>query len=132
MDFDYLKILVTVVLAVTGWLIGHWYTAKRDTANKRRELVVSYLVTAYRVLANDISNREPTQKSNRALEDVLSDIQLFGSEEQVTLARQLATDVASGKGFDLNPLINSLRDDLRCELNLSPVTGNTVWFRWSE
>jgi len=131
MDADYLKILVTVLLAVIGWLVGYYFTNKRAIASKRKELVSKYLVSVYRILANEISHRTQTPERDRQLEDLLSDIQIFGSNEQIKLAKSLADQVAAGGTFELDPLINSLRDSLRKELNLSPVSGNIRWLRFS-
>jgi len=130
MDLNYLKIIVTIIVAVIGWLIGHHFTAKRDVANKRRELVIEHLILAYRVLTNEISHRDESQERNIKLENILADIQLFGSQEQIDLAKQLADEVAAGGVFELNPLIVSLRNDLRKQLNLTTVDGNIKWLRF--
>lgn len=130
MDLDYAKILVTVVLAVLGWLTAHYFTERRTLSAKRRDVSLEHLINAYRILANDISHRTLELDGNRKLEDLLSDIQLFGSKEQVDLARALASEVAAGKSFELDPLINSLRDDLRKQLRLEPVNGNVKWLRF--
>ena len=132
MDIDYLKIFVTVLLAVIGWVIAHFFTARRDLASKRRELSTQHLINEYRVLTNDVSHREPNPERREKLENILSDIQLFGSDEQVKMARKLAGDVAAGEVFALDPLINSLRDDLRKQLDLSRVAGNVKWLRFKE
>ncbi len=131
MDLDYLKISVTITLAVIGWLIAHYFTSKRDVTNKRREISIEHLVKAYRVLINDISHREPNENRILALENILSDIQLFGSSEQVELAKKLADDVDAGGDFELDPLINSLRIDLRKQLELKPIEGNVKWLRFN-
>ena len=131
MDLDYLKIFVTISLAVIGWLIGHYFTARRDVANKRRELVIGHLIDAYRVITNEVSHRPESEERNIKLENILSDIQLFGSQQQIALAKQLADDVAAGGVFELNELIASLRNDLRGQLNLSAVKGNVKWLRFN-
>lgn len=130
MDLDYIKISITIALAVVGWLIGHYFTARRDVENKRRELVIGHLIDAYRVLTNEVSHRSESQERNVKLENILSDIQLFSSGEQIALAKQLADEVAAGGIFELDPLILSLRNDLRNQLNLSVVKGNVKWLRF--
>ncbi|MEZ4809748.1 MAG: hypothetical protein R2819_05255 [Allomuricauda sp.] len=131
MDLDFIKISVTIILAVLGWLIGHYFTSKRNIVQKRRDISIEYLIMAYRVLTTEISHRKETKERFLKLENILSDIQLFGSEHQILLAQQLADVVASGGTFDLDPLINSLRDSLRTELNLSKVKGNVKWLRFN-
>ena len=129
MDFDYVKILVTTVLAVLGWLTAHYFTAQRTLAAKRRDVTLEHLINAYRILTNEISHRNLDADRNEKLENLLSDIQLFGSTEQVNLARALADEVAAGQSFELDRVINNLRDDLRNQLQLAPVSGNVKWLR---
>ena len=129
MDADYLKIAATVILAVIGWIIAHHYANKRAITSKRREIVTEHLINTYRVLANEISQRGKTPENTKYLEDILSDIQLFGSIEQVNLARTLAIEACEKECFELDPLINSLRNDLRTELGLVPVATNVHWLR---
>lgn len=132
MDLDYIKILVAVTLAVLGWIVGHWFSSKRTRNQKRRDISIEHLISSYRVLTNEVSHRKETSERAEKLENILSDIQLFGSTQQVTFARKLADEVASGGEFQLDPLINSLRNDLRKELMLSPVSGNVKWLRFKE
>ncbi|MGY0626869.1 MAG: hypothetical protein ACW7DS_14275 [Paraglaciecola chathamensis] len=131
MDLDYIKIIVTIVLAVIGWMVGNYFTTRRDVANKRRELVITHLIEAYHIITNEVSHREESEERNLKLEHLLSDIQLFGSQEQIAIVKQLADDVAAGGVFELNPLIASLRNDLRKQLNLPEISGNIKWLRFN-
>lgn len=131
MDLDYVKIIVTITLAIFGWVIGHFFTSQRDKQLKRRELSIEYLVNAYRILTNEVSHRTETDERSEKLENTLSDIQLFGTPKQVEFARQLAEEVAASGTFELDPLINNLRDNLRTELGLEPVNGNVKWLRFT-
>lgn len=128
---DYIKIFITIILAVLGWIIGHYFNSKRTRDQKRRDISVEHLINAYRILTNDISHRIETPERSEKLENILSDIQLFGSSYQVMLARNLAKEIASGGEFQLDQLINSLRDDLRKELHLSKIEGNVEWLRFN-
>jgi hypothetical protein len=132
MDMDYIKILGTIVTAVLGWVIGHYFTTKRDVSLKRREISLGHLINAYRILTNDISHRPETKEGNEKLETILSDIQLFGTEKQVQLSKELIDVVASGGEFPLDPLINDLRDDLRKQIGLSEIEGNVKWLRFKK
>lgn len=132
MELDYIKIFITVLLAVIGWITAHYFTSKRDISNKRRSISIEHLVNAYRLITNDVSHRKLNENRKMALENLLSDIQLFGSVEQVNLAKALADEVAAGKSFELDPLINSLRNDLRAQLKLGKVEGNVRWLRFEE
>ncbi|MCB0279419.1 MAG: hypothetical protein KDD94_07955, partial [Calditrichaeota bacterium] len=72
MDIDILKVIVTVIIAVLGWIIGHAFTNRRNKIQKRRDLTVQYLIEVYRVLTNEISHREETRERNEKLENILS------------------------------------------------------------
>ncbi len=132
MGIDYFKIIATVSIAVVGWVVGHYFTTKRDKNHKRREISIEHLINAYRILTNEISHRQQSNERSTKLENILSDIQLFGSTEQVELAKQLAVEVATGGEFQLDPLINSLRNDLRKQLGLCSINGNVKWLRFKE
>lgn len=62
-----------------------------------------------------------------AVEAALSDIILLGTDEQVRLAAQAATDLAAGKPIHTHALVVSLRDFIRSVLDLEPVpTGLAI------
>lgn len=123
---------ITIVIGIAGWYVVHYLTSRRDRVQRRRQLSTEHLINAYRVLTNEISHRSESKERSTKLENILSDIQLFGSFEQVELARALADKVAAGGEFQLDPLINSLRNDLRRQLRLQPVQGNVRWLRFKE
>ena len=130
MDITYTKIITTIGLTILGWLIAHYFTSKRNTNNKRRELATEYLINAYRILTNDIAQRERDKEINIRFENILSDIQLFGTREHINLAKQLIQEITDGESGDLDPLINSLRNELRLELSLDSIEGNIRWIRF--
>ena len=135
LDFETWKVILTVftVLAViVGWVVVHVLTAKRDAENKRREITLKYMISAYRILTQEVSHRKPTDERREKLENLLSDIQLFGTESQVRLAIQLANEVANGGAFELDPLIKNLRNNLRDELGLGVIKENVKWLRFNE
>ncbi len=123
---------ITVGIAVIGWIVAHYFSSRRDKKLKRREIITTHLINAYRILANDIANRGFNDENNKQMENLLSDIQLFGSIEQVDLAQSLITKVTSGGEFDLVLLINALRKDLRKELGLTPVENDMRWLRFNK
>lgn len=131
MDFDYIKILVTVILAVLGWLTAHRFALGRTLAAKRRDVILEHLIKSYRVLTTEIAHRELDVERSHQLENLLSDIQLFGSRKQVQLAQRLADEVAAGRSFELDQLINDLRDNLRSELQLDHIAENVKWLRFT-
>ena len=132
MSIDYLKIVVTIILAVIGWIIGHHFTRKRDVMSKKREITLDHLINAYRILTHDITRRPETKERNEKLEAIISDIQLFGSEEQIELVKELVDTVVAGGEFRLDLLTNNLRNDLRKQIGLKPAKGNVKWLRFEE
>ena len=117
------------IILIVGWFVGNYFTAKNAVINKRRDLSTKFLIDAYRTLTIKLSNRKSSTYFNIELESLIADIQLFGSVEQVKLAKKLANTVATGSDAELNPLINSLRKSLRKELSLEPVAGNVQSLR---
>ena len=78
-----IPLLITTVVAILGWVIGHRMNVARDRIAKRRDLRLEYLIEAYRALEN-FAGRQPPFSSNHveALEKAVADIQLFGSQLQ--------------------------------------------------
>lgn len=85
------QLFATGAVATFGWGAVHYLAARRDLANERRKLRVSYLLEAYRRLES-ASNREGEEMQQHwsNCESAIADIQLLGSVRQVELARKLA------------------------------------------
>jgi hypothetical protein len=118
-----LTILGGVFAAAVAAVLAHRLTSRRDQTNRRNDLRVEYLVGAYRVIA-DTSHRDldPGAEHVRAFEQGLSDIQLLGSRVQAEMAVLVSKQLAATGSADLDDLLLSLRDDLREELQLEPLT----------
>ncbi|MFT0546302.1 hypothetical protein ACMHYO_08135 [Allopusillimonas ginsengisoli] len=79
------------------------------------------------VAAADSPSAERARRVRDAVEAALSDIILLGTEEQVVLAVNAATELASGRTVHLAELVVSLRNFIRQVLDLDPVPeGLTV------
>jgi heme exporter protein D len=73
--------------------------------------------------------RTTTDRSRRirdAVEASLSDVILLGTEEQVRLAANAATELAQGRPVHLDELVISLRNFVRQVLDLDPVPADLV------
>lgn len=127
---------ITVLGVFFGWYVVHYLSAKRDKKNKQRDIILNYLISVFRTLA-DCSKREPAPEYNRKMESALADIQLFGDEQQIEMAKTFMnkykenSEKAKGGTFEvpLDPLLKDLRNNLREELNLSAINENVQWFR---
>ncbi|MFY9656154.1 MAG: hypothetical protein WAK01_06145 [Methylocystis sp.] len=127
------QLLVTFVVAAGGWWTADWSGKGRDLENERRKTVTTFLLDAYRRLEAG-SNRQHSktkQKEYRdGLESAIADIQLLGSPHQTALARDFVNQFAEGRRASLDPLLNDLRNSLRKELNLAPLSDDVIFFRY--
>lgn len=70
---------------------------------------------------NGVTSTDRARRIRDAVEAALSDIILLGTEEQVQLAAQAATDLVAGRTVRTDELVVSLRSFIRDVLNLDPV-----------
>jgi hypothetical protein len=136
--FDWAKVAelsLAALIAILGWFICHRFEVARDLTSKRRELRVHYLIDAYQRI-EAIASRSPQEsdKYKDAFESGIADILLFGTANQVKLAQQLAEGIAAPSGqrdetLSSGPLLLSLRDDLRKELDFEPLTTDPFHLR---
>jgi hypothetical protein len=125
----FVQLIVTFCVAALGWWAVHYLSARRDLSNERRKLRVSYLLEAYRKLES-ASNRDDPGPQWSSFESAIADIQLLGSERQVSLARQFALEMAKNNTAPLDELIFDLRQSLRSELQLEPVSESVIYLRF--
>lgn len=126
-DYFIAKVLVTVVLAVLGWIVAHWFTSNRDMKNKRREIRTNYLINVYRKIDSSIEPEEYSREWCESLQEAVAEVQLFGSEEQIELAHKFSELLLSKKEVNqkiLKELMQDLRSSLRSELGLKSVDSN--------
>lgn len=121
------KIAISIVLSLLGWLVAHYFTSKRDLSNKKREIKIGYLIDVYKKLENAI--QRPPKIVFFDLENVVMAIQLFGSKEQILLAKKIANDLSNNGSADLQSLLLDLRKTLRKELNLEKTDESIQFLR---
>lgn len=111
-----LALAIAVVTAIGGWVVNG-ILARRAT---RRDLRVTFLLSAYRSL--DAASNRPlkTAALREQLENAIADITLIGKEDQVRLATDFARTFAATGGADTSELLEALRSDLR---------KNSCWVR---
>jgi hypothetical protein len=126
-----IPLLITTFVATLGWIVAHRLTAKRDLANKRRELKVKYLIDAYRQLEG-AANREDRLSTTADLESAIADIQLFGTPKQVEMALNIAQEIVDKQDALIDDLLFDLRETLRSELQLEPVTSKIKILRFDQ
>ena len=119
---------LTWTSVIFGWIVTHSLTKRREVESQKRKIRTEYLVNVFRFLATSVSNRNFSELEERELENVISDIQLFGTPRQISLAKKMTDEMVNGE-FELDPLLNDLRDDLRRDLGLESIDGNIRWIR---
>jgi len=129
--FQFVQVVVPALVALAVVALTHAFSAYRDRENKRREQRIGYLVSVFRALSK--ANHHPRlYEIADEVEQAVVDIQLFGTPEQVRLARKFATELGTTQEADMDALLNELRDSLRQELGRKPVAGNVVWLKISK
>ena len=128
MDIDYLKIIVTIVLAAIGWMFGHYLSAKRDAKTKKRELVTEHLIKSFEAIvafsAVVVGNVPGSRNIAGDFNNAITKIQLLGSSKQIELINKITEMMSEKKNIDreaLDMLLCDLRKELRVELNLNDV-----------
>lgn len=121
--------ITSAMLAIAGWVVGYLATIQRDRLSKKRDLRTQYLLDAYHRLEGAGNRLEPGRDDEKALESSVADIQLLGTPQQVHLARQFALEFAAAGRAPLDPLLESLRIELRKELALPPLNEGITFLR---
>jgi hypothetical protein len=116
MEFEFWKLIVAVAIPTIGWIVGYLLKQKNDIANAKRDKRIDFLLKTYLKLENCIQ-RSPISVG-KDLEEIVAEIQLMGNISQVNLVKKIANDIAKTHNADLEPLLISLRNDLRSELKL--------------
>ena len=111
------KYIIPIITAFAGLAGGHFFTSRRENLKHKKEMRVGYLVNAYRKLEKGASPTSADYLPGE-FESAISDIQLFGSHEQVILAHRFCEAASAGDGSLLQELLENLRNDLRSELSI--------------
>lgn len=123
-----IQVAVSALVALVVVGLTHILTSRRDLANKRREQRIGYLVGAFRALAK--ANHHPRlYEMADELQQAVADIQLFGTPEQVMMARRFAAEMGERQAADIDSLLLALRDSLRSELGAEAIDDGFVWMR---
>jgi hypothetical protein len=122
---------IPALIAVVGWIVGHWLNAKRELTNRRREARLKGLESAYKCLAL-AAVREWTDEHKSEFERFIAEIQLYGTPHQVGLMIKLVEAFNRQEpSISFDTLLEDLRDALRNELRMEPVSGPVWWYRFT-
>ena len=118
------EFLIAIISVLGGSVIGYFISSILSFKEKRRELILSYLIDAYKALEN-AAHREIGEE----IEKAIGTIQLFGTTKQIELARKFTSDLAENNSANYNDLLYDLRNSLRKELKLDKYKGNITHLR---
>jgi hypothetical protein len=124
-----IPLLVTTAVAIIGWFSAHALTVQRDRANKRREIRVNALISAYQRLFQccELQDQSKLYSCAEHLEGAIADIQLFENCEQVEAVEAFIDTMIKCKIADIHPLLMLLRRDLRKEIRLPVISRYLSW-----
>ncbi len=126
-----LSIAIPGVIVIAGWFFVHWLNARRDLAARKREARVNGLEAAYLRVAKTSNQPQHTHEMMDEFELFISEIQLYGTQRQVELMGQVVEGFkVPNNRVNFDPLLKSLRDELRRELELEPIAGEVWWLRF--
>ena len=115
--------LFATAFALYGYYAVHYLAARRDRANKKRDLRVRYLLEAYRRLESACAQyKHVTEQHQRDIESAIADIQILGTPDQIALAKKVTQEIESTSHTDPRALLVNLRADLRRELDIEQVS----------
>lgn len=121
-------VIISTIVVILGWIVTHQLTLLRDSANKRREQRVNYLVAAYRALSK-ASNHPNLYEIADELERAVSDIQFLGNKEQIIEVNKFVESLIKNKTVNLDPLLYAIRKELRKDLGRQTYNGAIMWFK---
>jgi len=113
------SLVIAVVLLAVRVFVMQRVQQRRQRENRQETERLKSLVAAYRSLAGSFT--PATRESGPQIEEALADIVLFGSLRQVELAVGCVNRLKRGEPVDYQPLVESLRFDLRMQLGLEPI-----------
>lgn len=123
------SIFLNVIVAVLGWWIVSSLRDKQAVKERQREINVSYLINAHRVISGWVHNENLTKAEKAQIEGVIADIQLLGSNKVINVLNNFLDSY--NKGGDPTKLLDTLVSDLRCELKLEPINSKRKFFRFN-
>jgi len=118
------------MIAIVGWIVGHWLNSRRERNNRRREARLKGLESAYLCLSM-ISNRDMNEEYKYDFERFIAEIQLYGTPNQVKLMSEIVEAfIRKDKKISFDLLLEDLRDTLRKELRMEKIVGPIWWYRF--
>ncbi len=147
-------VLVSFVVVGIRLVFMQTFQRRRERENRQINERLKVLIAAYKTLGGSFTGKlavdpmhlrdlrqnagtdddldvlasasERSRRIRDAVETALSDVILLGTEEQVRLAAQAASDMVAGHNVEMAALVISLRDFIRKALDLTPIPADTA------
>jgi hypothetical protein len=119
---------IPAIVVIAGWFLVHWLTGLRELRERKRDARLKALEAAFMRLAT-ASNRPLTDNLRDDLETFVSEIQLYGTPQQIKLTGDMVHGFMKGGRVPFDPLLEDLRNTIRAELKLEPISGTVWWLR---
>ena len=129
--------IVTIVAAALGWWLVHRLNSSRDRVNSERTMRTTELSKVYSTLvragiAGSLSHVDSNGNvawTSSEIEDAVGKIYLYGTAEQITLAKAYVESWSDTQSADGTKLVDSLRNHIRESLGLDQVEGPLKYLR---
>jgi len=119
------SVIITIFIALIGWIVSYYFLNIQIQKTKKKEILTNYLIEAYKNIENACGRGdERTIEQTHNLENAVAIIQLFGTIEEIQLAKKMANDMNCNSETDPRELLVLLRNDLRKELNLKQASSH--------
>ncbi|MFC2487388.1 MAG: hypothetical protein ACFNP8_02225 [Alloprevotella sp.] len=120
----YLEIISTLItpLGMIATIIIAFYEYNKFKKQKRKDIITKYLIDAWTKLESASNRSKLNEKQKLDIESSIGAIMLFGSEKQIQLAQKFCQEMSQGDGAELLPLLETLKTDLRKELQMPEQT----------
>jgi hypothetical protein len=122
---EFWKIAIPALVAILLAMASYQFSVSRQITEQRRKQRVEYLIGAFRSLML-FSNNPDKQAAGENLREAAIAIQFFGTQEQSRALQKFLQEYQRGES-DLDPLLFSLRNDLRKELDLGELIEPVYW-----
>jgi hypothetical protein len=112
-------LVLPVVVAVLGWFVVNWLSAKQKIKDDKRKLRLDYMINAYGRLCRFETEGLNTDEDLDNFRTVVNNIHLFGTKEQVDAIRALVSErTEKGSSIGIPNLFKLLVKEIRGELGM--------------
>jgi len=127
----------TIVFSFASSLIGglvvaaanHFMTKRRDREQRKREMVTKFLIDAWQNLGAGSRDETAIHTKSKALEKAIADIQLFGSPEQIKLAKNFSIEMVQNNSGASTELLSDLQKRSLGSIGLTEVTCAAIFLQ---